>query len=1118
MWIVRLALRRPYTVGVIAFFILIMGILSIKSMLVDIFPSIDIPVVSVVWNYPGLSADEIEKRVVLLSERGISSSVNGVEHIESQSQPGIGLLKVYFEKGTDIGSAIAQMNAVSSTVLRLMPPGMQPPFILQFNASNVPVAQLTLKSKTLGEDKIFDYGLNFIRLRLFTIPGLSTPAPYGGKTRQIMVDIDNRALTAKGISPNDVLNALQASNIIIPAGTTKIGTKEYNIALNSSPDDLSQFNDIPVKVVNGQMVTLGDVARTSDSYADQINIVRVDRSRAAYLTILKKSNASTLAVVEAARAMIPVIKELAPEGLEMKIDFDQSVFVRNSIENVLHEGVTASILVSLMILVFLGSWRSVVIVCTSIPLSILVSVIGLNLTGNSLNIMTLGGLSLAIGMLVDDATVEVENIHRNRLLGKPLTVAILDGAREIATPALMATLAICIVFFPVVLLTGPSRFLFAPMALSVVLAMLASYFLSRTLVPTLSRMLMGKEELHHEYPPDDNPDVSPPTADPHTAHPAATPYDTPQEKTLEKRTGALVVFSRRFNAARDRAFGRLRESYGRLLGTMLSNRKTSLLIALLIFLITGGLLKVVGTDFFPATDVGIMKLHFRAPSGTRIEETERLVDLAEQHIQKIIPPDELSTINDMLGIPTFFNLGFVGTDNTSSMDADILISLNERHSPTVGYMKKIRQDLRENFPGCSVYFQPADIVSQVLNFGLSAPIDIQIQYPDYNKSWEVARTLRDQIRQIPGTQDVNIRQILDYPTLKLNVDRERAGQLGLTQRDVANDMLIALTSSGTVSPSYYINPQNNVNYLVAVKVPTEKLNSVQSLLAMPLTPATNGLTTTAAGSPTDLPASQTQSLGNIATMTTENRYNLINHYTVQRVMDVTANVEGRDLGSVTRGIGSKIAGLGKLPQGMHIFVRGQSDVMNNSFKTLGLGLILAIALVYLLMVVLFQSWLDPFIIMMAIPGAFAGILWMLAITGTTINVVSLMGSIVAVGIAVSNSILLVSFANEVRVADPALTPLQAALEAGKTRLRPVLMTAIAMILGMVPMALGTGAGGEQNAPLGRAVIGGLLMATVVTLFIVPVVYSILRQRPPSQHLLDEKFRQESTMTASAPGH
>ncbi|MHA4812317.1 efflux RND transporter permease subunit [Flavitalea flava] len=1097
MWIVRLALRRPYTIGVIALFILIMGVLSIKSMLVDIFPVIDIPVVNVVWNYPGLSAEEIEKRVVLLSERGISSSVNGVEHIESQSQPGIGLLKVYFEKGTDIGSAIAQMNAVSSTVLRLMPPGMQPPFILQFNASNVPVAQLTLKSKTLPEAKIYDYALNFIRLRLFTIPGLSTPAPYGGKTRQIMVDIDNRALTAKGISPNDVLNALQASNIIIPAGTTKIGTKEYNIALNSSPDQLAEFNDIPVKIVNGQTVTLGDVAKVSDSYADQVNIVRVDRNRAAYLTILKKANASTLAVVEGARAMIPLIKELAPEGLEMKIDFDQSIFVRNAIESVLHEGVTAAILVSLMILLFLGSWRSVVIVCTSIPLAILVSVIGLNLTGNTLNIMTLGGLSLAIGMLVDDATVTVENIHRNLALGKPLTVAIVDGAKEIATPALMATLAICIVFFPVVLLTGPSRFLFTPMALSVVMAMLASYFLSRTLVPALSRMLMEGEDLHHGG--------------------EAKEGQPENQSSINKKVGWMTRFSRSFNGARDRGFDRFKESYGRLLHSMLSNKKTTLFIALLVLVITGGLLKVVGTDFFPSTDVGLMKLHFRAPSGTRIEETERLVDQAEQHIQQIIPADELSTINDMLGIPAFFNLGFVSTDNTSSMDADILISLKEKHRPTVEYMKKIREDLRENFPGCSVYFQPADIVSQVLNFGLSAPIDIQIQFPDYNVSWDYARRLRNGIRQIPGTQDVNIKQILDYPTIKLNVDRVKAGQMGLTQRDVANDMLIALSSSGTVSPSYYINPQNNVNYLVAVKVPTEKLNSVQSLLAMPLTPANNGQATRPVNAITDLPASQTQSLGNIATLNTENRFNLVNHYTVQRVMDITANIEGRDLGSVTKGIEAKIAGLGKLPQGMHINVRGQSDVMNNSFKTLGLGLILAIALVYLLMVVLFQSWMDPFIIMMAIPGAFAGILWMLAVSGTTINVVSLMGSIVAVGIAVSNSILLVSYANEVR-AGTTMTALDAALEAGKTRLRPVLMTAIAMILGMIPMALGTGAGGEQNAPLGRAVIGGLTVATVVTLFIVPVVYSILRKKSPTLHLLDEKFEQEIAQGAQVHGN
>jgi len=1092
MWIVRLALRRPYTIGVMAFFILIMGILSIKSMIVDIFPVIDIPVVTMIWSYPGLSALEMERRVVLISERGTSTSVGGVEHIESQSQPGVGLMKVYFQKGTDIGAAIAQMSATASTSLRNMPPGMTPPVILQFNASNVQVAQLTMKSKTLGEDKIFDYGLNFIRVRLFTIPGLSTPAPFGGKTREIMVDVDPKALAAKGLSPNDVLSALQGSNIILPAGTTRMGNREYNIALNSSPTEVKDFNDIPIKVINGRTITIGDVGKVSDSYADQYNVVRVDRSRAAYLSILKKADASTLTVVEAAKAMIPIIKETAPKGLELNVDFDQSVFVRNSIDSVLHEGLIAAALVSLMILVFLGNWRSVIIVCTSIPLSILVSVIFLHITGNTLNIMTLGGLSLAIGMLVDDATVEVENIHRNSGLGKPLTVAILDGASQIATPALVATLAICIVFFPVVLLTGPAQYLFTPMAVSVVFAMLASYLLSRTLVPTTYKMFMEGDTSH----------------DP-ALHAAAA-----------AKGGWFKRASHRFNESRDRKFDRLRESYGRALQSMLDHKPITLIIGLLVLLISFSLIKVVGTDFFPTTDAGLMKLHFRAPSGTRIEETEKLVDRAEASIQRIIPGAELSTVNDMIGVPTSFNLAFVSTDNSSSMDADILIALKTGHHPSIGYMRKIREVLNDSFPGCQAYFQSADIVSQVLNFGLSAPIDVEIQYSDYDTAYKYAIQLRNSLQKIGGVQDINVKQVLDYPTIDVNVDRVRAAQLNLKQQDVASDMLIALSSSFAVAPSFYINPQNNVNYIVAVKVPIATLNSVPSLMATPITPGSNTgtLSSTVTDQPTDLPMSQTQTLGNISTVHTENRYNLISHYTVQRVMDVNANVEGRDLGSVSKEILQKISNLGKLPPGMRIDLLGQYQIMHDSFSILSLGLILAIALVYLLMVVLFQSWLDPFIIMIAVPGAFSGILWMLALTGTTINVVSLMGSIVAVGIAVSNSVLLVSFANEVRQINPQMTSLEAALEAGKTRLRPVMMTAIAMILGMIPMSLGLGSGGEQNAPLARAVIGGLLMATVSTLFIVPVVYSGLRKKAPSAHTLDEEFERESKAYESSHPH
>ena len=1085
MWIVRLALRRPYSVGVMALLILIMGILSIRSMLVDIFPSIDIPVVVMVWNYPGLSAEEMEKRVVFLSERGTSTTVNGVERIESQSIPGIGIMKIYFQPGTDIGAAIAQMTAVANTSMRIMPPGMQPPAILQFNASNVPVAQMTLSSKTLSEEKIFDYALNFIRLRLFTIPGLATPAPYGGKGRQINVDLDPVALRAKGVSPADVLSSLQSSNIIIPAGTARIGTREYNIGMNSSPEKVSDFNAIPIKVINNAVVTLGDVAKISDAFADQTNIVRVNRNRAAYMVILRKAGASTLAVVEAAKDMLPIIKEAAPNGLELKIDFDQSVFVKSSIDNVLHEAIIASILVSLMILFFLGSWRSVIIVCTSIPLSILVGIIGLKLTGNTLNIMTLGGLSLAIGMLVDDATVEVENIHRNRLLGKPLTVAILTGAQQVAIPALAATLSICIVFYPVVLLTGPARYLFTPMAWAVVISMITSYILSRTLVTASARLLMEHEHLHTGI--------------------------------LYTGKGRMKRLSSRFNNWRDRNFDAFKERYGKALDSFLHNRKIILIVSGLFLVASFSLYLIVGQDFFPSTDAGLMKLHFRAPSGTRIEETEKLVDQAEKRIQQIIPSSDLETINDMIGVPSFYNLAFVSTDNASGMEADILISLKKGHAPTRKYQQAIREDLNAHFPGCEMYFQSADIVTQVLNFGLSSPIDVQIECSDYHKSYEVAKKLRDEMRKIPGTQDVNIKQVLDYPQLQFDVDRVRAARNGVTQQNVANDMLISLSSSALVGPSYFINPANNVNYLVVVKTPLAKLTTVNQLLATPITSSSIPFNSVQNPQPLDAPTSQSQSLGNMVQVSSRSQFNTINHYTVQRVMDIAASVDGRDLGSVAKDIQKQIDKLGELPKGMRIHLRGQNEVMTQSFTTLGFGILLAIVLVYLLMVVLFQSWMDPFIIMVAVPGALAGVLWMLVITGTTINVVSLMGAIVAVGIAVSNSILLVNFANEIRV-DQGLTPIQAALEAGKTRLRPVLMTAIAMILGMIPMAIGNGEGGEQNAPLGRAVIGGLIVATFVTLFLVPVVYSLLRLREPTAHALDLKFEAEANEQTTATTH
>jgi multidrug efflux pump subunit AcrB len=1073
MWIVRLALRRPYSVAIMSVLILLMGALSLSRMIVDIFPSIDIPVVLVAWNYPGLPAEDMERRVVLISERAFSTTVNGIERIESQSIPGVGLLKVYFQPGADIGAAIAQISSVCSTILRITPPGMQPPNVIQFNASNVPVAQLTAYSDTLPEEKIFDYGLNFIRVSLFTIPGLSTPAPFGGKQRQINVDIDPRACASKGLSPLDVVNALQQSNIILPAGTARIGDREWNVLLNSSPDSVPLFADIPIKVVGGAPVLLGDVAQVSDGYADQTNIVHVNGKRATYLAILKHSDASTLMVVDAVKDALPGIKAIAPKGLELKLDFDQSVFVRHSIEGVLREAIASSLLVSLMIAFFLGSWRSVVIVCTSIPLAIFFSIIGLKLTNNTINIMTLGGLSLAIGMLVDDATVEVENIHRNRHLGKPLTVAILDGARQIAVPAIVATLAICIVFFPVVLLSGPARYLFTPLALAVVLAMLASYLLSRTLVPTLARLLMTGERM-------------------------GTP------------PGQAPTLGQRFNDWRDRWFERFQDAYGRLLDIMLAHRAFVVLVGVLFLGCSSLLLFVVGTDFFPQVDTGLMKLHYRAPSGTRIEVTEQMVAKVERRIRDVIPADEIDALNDMIGVPLYYNLAFVQTDNVGGMDAEILVALKPDHHPTEEYKQRLREVFAAEFPGSTFYFQQADIVSQVLNFGLSAPIDVMISSPKLDDSYALAKKLRDGVASVAGTVDVHIPQVFDYPTLKIDVDRERAAQLGLSQRDVASNMLISLSSSSLVSPSFFLNPLNNVNYVVVVKTPLSDLASLPALLQTPVVPATQNaalLEPEVVDSLTAVPQAPTQTLGSLSDVRPALSLNSINHYTVQRVVDVMANLRGRDLGSVAADIQKKIGALGELPKGTKIVVRGQNEVMRQSFRSLGLGLVLAILLVYCLMVVLYQSWLDPFVIMFAVPGALCGILWMLALTHTTLNVESLMGAIMAVGIAVSNSILLVNFANDIRV-EQNLDARAAALEAGKTRLRPVLMTALAMIIGMIPMALALGEGGEQNAPLGRAVIGGLILATVTTLFIVPVIYSLLRVALPTKHLLEERFLAE----------
>jgi multidrug efflux pump subunit AcrB len=1073
---VRLALRRPYTVLVAVLAVALFSGLALQRLRRDVLPNIDIPVVSIIWNFPGLPADDMERRVVFITERALSTTVNGIERIESQSLSSTGLVRVYFETGTDLGSAIAQISAVCNTILRVLPPGITPPTILQYNASNVQVAQLTLKSDSLTEQELFDYGLNFLRVRLFTIEGLSTPAPYGGRSRQVMVDLEPRKMQARGVSPQDVVAAVANNNVILPAGQARIGGTLYDVLMNSSPATIPEFNAMPLKTENGMPVLLGDVAHVHDGYAVQTNMVHVNGRRATYLSILRKAGASTLTVVDAVRKLLPSIRQTAPKGAQMSIDFDQSVFVRAAIRSVLREAAIAGALVSLMILFFLGSWRSVVIVCTSIPVALLVGVVGLFLTGQTLNLMTLGGLALAVGMLVDDATVEIENIHRNRLMGKPLTVAILDGAHQVAVPALAATLTICIVFFPVLMLEGPARYLFVSLAIAVVFSMIASYLLSRTLVPSLARRLL--------------------------------PAQTGEES--------------RFNRWRDRQFERLRGAQVAALTVCVAHRRLFLAAGAVFAVVSLLLVKVIGFDFFPSVDTGQMRLHVRAPIGTRIEDMEGIVAAVEARIRHVIPAGELDMINDMIGVPTFYNLAFNATDNVGDQDAEVLIQLGPKHHPTEGYQTRIRHELGAQFPALQTYFMPADVVTQVLNFGVTSMVDVQVEGRDTNAISAIARDLFTKIRKVPGTEDVRIAQVFDHPAFRLDVDRQQAMQLDLAYRDVAASVLTSLSSSQLSSPNFWVNPQNGVNYVVAVQTPIAKMASVDDLMGTSVTPAggppplgptisppgalPNPLTVaTSTLGPT---ATAAPYLGGIARLVPTQSRASISHYTVQPVVDVQASVHGRDLGGVTSDI-QKLIDETDGRGATRISIRGQAQNMRASFISFGLGLIVAIALVYLLLIILFQSALDPLIIMVAVLGAFVGIAWMLAVTGTTLNVESFMGAIMAIGIAVSNSILLVSFANEARALDPSLSATEAAIRAAGTRLRPVLMTALAMVLGMLPMALAFGEGGEQNAPLGRAVIGGLLMATIVTLFFVPTFYVILRRKPPTAHALDERFARES---------
>ncbi|RXH55225.1 efflux RND transporter permease subunit [Granulicella sibirica] len=1068
MWIVSLALRRPYTFVVMSLLIFILGVISIETMSTDIFPTIDIPVVSVIWTYPGTSPDEMEKRFTTISERAMTTAVNDIEHIESQSINGISVIKVFFQPGAKIEAAVAQVTAVSQTILRTMPPGTTPPFVLQFSASNVPILQAVLSSDTLSESDLYDLGVNFVRTQLATVQGAQVPSPYGGKLRQVIVDLDLGQLYGKGLSPADVVNALTAQNLILPAGDAKVGTTDYIVRTNASPTVLAQLNDLPIKSSSGAVVYMRDIGQVHEGFQVQQNIVRINGKRAALLTILKAASASTLDIVKRVRIALPKIAAGLPSALKITLLFDQSVFVKAALQGVVKEAAIAAGLTALMILLFLGSWRSTVIVAISIPLSILASIIILKLLGQTLNTMTLGGLGLAVGILVDDATVEIENIHRNLAQGKEIEPAILDGAQQIAVPAFVSTLAICIVFVPVVFLSGAAKSLFTPLGMSVVFAMLASYLLSRTLVPTMVKFLLASEvAMYQEHAPFED-------GMPDEGHGASA-----QKASIIWR----VHF--RFNAG----FERMRAAYQRVLFWVLRHAGFALGCFALFAAISVCLIPFIGQDFFPQVDAGTFRLHVRTPPGTRIEEVEQIFVRVEAVIRQEIPANEMAMMLDDIGIPSgSFNLAFGDGSLTDVQDGEILLSLNEKHRPTEEYRQRLRKVLHEKFPDMVFYFQSSDIVNQILNFGLPAPIDIQISGRQFDKNYALAQQIKRDATAVPGAVDVHINQVVYAPELHVNVDRSRAQIAGLTEGNVANSMLYALSGSGQATPNYWLNPQNGVSYSVVVQAPQYTMNSVAALRGIPITASGGGAANT--GDTTTVRAPQV--IGDVAEVQHTTSPGITNHYNVQPVFDVFVNTQGRDLGGVGTDIDRIVEHYKQhLTPGTSLTVRGQVTSMHDSFTGLGLGMIFAVLLVYLLMVVNFQSWLDPFIILTALPGAACGILWMLFLSGTTFSVPSLMGAIMTVGVATANSILMVTFANDQREAG--MNSLDAALSAGATRLRPVTMTALAMIIGMLPMSLGMGEGGEQNAPLGRAVIGGLLVATVSTLLIVPVIYSRLRK-------------------------
>jgi multidrug efflux pump subunit AcrB len=1050
MWIVRLALRRPYTFIVLAVLIVLLGLFTILRTPTDIFPAINIPVVSTIWSYTGLPPEDMANRILENAERYAQTTVNDIEHTESQSLQGIGVAKYFFQPNVNEDLSYAQITGVSQALLRQAPPGTTPPFILAYNASTVPILQLALESTTLSEATLFDLGNSVIRPGLATVQGASLPYPYGGKQRDVQVDIDPEALRSKGLSAVDVSNAIGLQNLIIPAGTEKIDDIEYNIKLNSSPLKPEELNDAPIRTVNGTVVFIRDVANVHDGSSPQTNLVRVAGHHAVLMSVLKTGSASTLRVIEDIKRLLPGIQKQLPEGFHVGLTGDQSLFVRAAVDGVVREGIIAAALTGLMILLFLSSWRSTLIITISIPLSVLASIICLSAIGETINIMTLGGLALAVGILVDDATVAIENINWHLEQGKEVEPAILDGAHQIAVPALVSTLCICVVFVPMFLLSGVSRFLFVPLAEAVVFAMLASYVLSRTLVPTLAMYWLQKHVPEHLAAPPSN-------------------------------------FYQRFQRGFERRFAAFRDGYHELLGTALQHSLAFTLAFMVIGATAFLLLPWLGSDFFPTVDAGQVRLHLRARSGTRLEETARLCDAVEARISQIIPPQDLDSLIDNIGVPySGINLSYSTSAPVGPGDADIMIALRaDRHRPTAEYVRMLRAQLRDEFPGTTFAFLPSDIVNQILNFGLPAPLDVQVVGFNTDGNRSFANKLLAKLKSVPGAADLRIQQAFDYPQFNVDVNRTNASQVGLTQQEVANDVLISLSGSQQTAPTFWVDVKSGVQYNVTTQAPQYRLTSLQDLTSTPITTGNGG---------------SQQLLASLATVSRGVGPAVVSHYNGRPVIDIYGSVDGTDLGTVASAVrGIVDASRPELPRGSDLTIRGQMETMRTSFNGLAFGMIGAVVLIYLLIVVNFQSWLDPLIIISALPAALAGMVWMLFVTGTTISVPALIGAIMCLGVATANSILIVSFARE-RM-DGGASAMAAALEAGFVRFRPVLMTALAMIIGMLPMSLGLGEGGEQNAPLGRAVIGGLMFATFATLLFVPVVFAVIHSRftQPGRH-------------------